>query len=121
MDFISLWIGRQERVNQSAPPISQEAGVGAPHSPSRTPRRWAGRGGPVPCPFKEEGRAQPVRPRPRPCSHPRAAAATALAASSLGRVRWAPRKQVATMVKIVTVKTKAHQDQKPGTSGLRKR
>lgn len=33
-----------------------------------------------------------------------------------------PRKQVATMVKIVTtVKTKAYQDQKPGTSGLRKR
>uniref|UniRef100_A0A8D1WBN0 Phosphoglucomutase 1 n=1 Tax=Sus scrofa TaxID=9823 RepID=A0A8D1WBN0_PIG len=37
------------------------------------------------------------------------------------RVRSGPRKQTATMVKIVTVKTKAYQDQKPGTSGLRKR
>ncbi|EPY83696.1 Phosphoglucomutase 1 isoform 3-like protein [Camelus ferus] len=56
----------------------------------------------------------------RMCPPRGSAGAQALGPSSR-RVRSGPRKQVATMVKIVTVKTKAYQDQKPGTSGLRKR
>lgn len=39
----------------------------------------------------------------------------------ISSVRSDAKKQVATMVKIVTVKTQAYPDQKPGTSGLRKR
>lgn len=83
------------------------------------------REGPVPCPFKEKGRARPGEPAalplPRPRPHPRAAVATAPVAPFVSTVRSRPEKQVATMVKIVTVKTRAYPDQKPGTSGLRKR
>lgn len=83
------------------------------------------REGPVPCPFKEKGRARPGEPAalplPRPRPHPRAAVATAPVAPFVSAVRSRPGKQVATMVKIVTVKTRAYPDQKPGTSGLRKR
>lgn len=117
------------KVNRGAPPTSPKAwrcALPFPPPPKiceEVDRRR--REGPVPCPFKEKGRARPGEPAalplPRPRPHPRAAVATAPVAPFVSAVRSRPGKQVATMVKIVTVKTRAYPDQKPGTSGLRKR
>lgn len=73
----------------------------SPFSGSRTLAKWAGRGQALGRRFQDESGADP---------EPSAAATAAVASQP-----------TATMVKIVTVKTQAYPDQKPGTSGLRKR
>lgn len=70
---------------------------------SRTLAKWAGRGQALGHRFQGKSRADP---------EPSAAARAAATVAS---------QPTATMVKIVTVKTQAYPDQKPGTSGLRKR
>lgn len=70
---------------------------------SRTLAKWAGRGQALGRRFQGKSRADP---------EPSAAARAAATVAS---------QPTATMVKIVTVKTQAYPDQKPGTSGLRKR
>ncbi|KAK2107229.1 hypothetical protein P7K49_016743 [Saguinus oedipus] len=83
--------------------------MGAPLSPPAGPSRRAQ----SPVPLR---RRAARRQRERRSSHPRRPRPRAAAER-----RSDPRQQVATMVKIVTVKTQAYPDQKPGTSGLRKR
>lgn len=69
--------------------------VGAPFALPPGPEKWDQRRseGPVPCPFKEEGRAQArelALPLPRPSTPSRAAAATAPAAPRLAESAPAP-------------------------------